>query len=92
LASADPDGARACETLGRWLREGRVTHEFETVREAARYASGAKTGSIRATVNGVADVPRPGHPGEFDGVPLVDLRQLHRACRAAGVDLPPYPG
>jgi hypothetical protein len=91
LARFDPEGAEACALLGHWLRSDRVTPEFEVTKEAARHASAARTKSIRDTANGVADIPRSGGPNAgFDGVAIADLRKLHAACEAAGVDLPPY--
>ena len=91
LARSDPEGASACRVLQRWLREGRTEQEFEVAQEAGTHAGRAGTESIRAAVSGHADIPRSGGPDAgFDGAPLVDLGRLHAACRAAGVDLPPY--
>jgi hypothetical protein len=93
LASADPDGARACRVLDGWLRGDPTEAAFDVSKRAGPYAYAARTPAIRASVTGIADVPRSGGAGyEFDGYPIVDLRQLHAACRGAGVDLPPYPG
>jgi hypothetical protein len=94
LAGGDPDGARACRILDDWLRGGRTTKERDVSDAAGRYASIAKTSTIRASVAGVADVPRSGSTSgyDFDGYWVVDLHELHAACRAAGVDLPAYPG
>jgi hypothetical protein len=91
LARSDPEGAKACELLGHWLRSSRVTPEFEVTKEAAEHAGAARTKSIRDTANGIADIPRSGGPNAgFDGVRIADLRKLHAACQAAGVDMPPY--
>jgi hypothetical protein len=92
LERSDPQGARACHTLQQWLREDHTAADrFALSQEVVKDAGGAKTDSIRSTVNGVADFPRSGGPDAgFDGVALADLRRLHAACEAAGVDMPPY--
>ena len=92
LDRSDPQGARACHTLQQWLREDHPSADaFALSQEVANYAGAAKTESIRSTANGVADFARSGGPDAgFDGVRLVDLRKLHAACAAAGVDMPPY--
>jgi hypothetical protein len=91
LSETDPDGARACQILADWLRDPGAAPGSEVSRRVASHALMAVTDAIRAAANGIADVPRPGHPGEFDGFPIVDLRGLHAACGDAGFDLPPYP-
>jgi hypothetical protein len=84
----DPEGAQACGALDRWLRGGRQKAEADVVAEAAPHAIAARSASIRAPA-GHGDAVNPDGSCCYP-VYFVDLRRLHGACVAAGVDLPPY--
>jgi len=87
--AGDPAGAEACGILDRWLREGRAEAELEIARRAAELAGRSSTEAIHSLPRGVADVLNSDGTC-CAGFAFVDLHRLHRACTAAGVDLPPY--
>jgi hypothetical protein len=87
--ASDPAGAQACGILDQWLGQGRPERDFEVAKRAAVPARQSTTEAIRLAANGIADVRRSDGTC-CDGFAFVDLRQLYRACVAAGVELPPY--
>jgi hypothetical protein len=87
--AVDPAGAEACGMLDRWLRGGRVEPTLEIAERAVGPAYRSSTDAIRGSAGVIVDFLHSDGTCCY-GFRVVDLSRLHRACVAAGADLPPY--
>lgn len=100
LADRDPQGAKACEGLARWLEgtlkgsDGKPVNKLVMAASAAEFAKDSTTPAIKATAgddlmsgDAGALVRQAGGPLSLR---LADVQRLYGACDAAGVEMPAY--
>ncbi len=100
LAARDPAGARACSQLRDWFHgklinpvTGKNANQLTAATRIAGAAAIASTPRIRSAgddimVGSLGDTAQPS--SDPASLRVADLQQMHRACVAAGVDLPDW--